>query len=116
LFINSTHIGRKEASYPAVAWLGAQWNQHDTAARSMEHLFLYLFLVFHFLNYYIFSDKMGLAWVWSVKGVFLVTISSSPLHQNTAGCRRGKANEKFGRLGGLKEDKGFLKKGGFEND
>ena len=84
---------------------GMAWrsmDQHDTAGRSMEHLFLYLFLVFHFLNYYIFSDKMGLAWVWSVKGVFLVTISSSPLHQNTAGCRRGKANEKFGLLGGTK--------------
>lgn len=79
----------------------------------MEHLFLYLFLVFHFLNYYIFSDKMGLAWVWSVKGVFLVTISSSPLHQNTAGCRRGNASSVF--LEEQKEDKGFLKKSGFEN-
>lgn len=91
-----------------MAW--RSMDQHDTAGRSMEHLFLYLFLVFHFLNYYIFSDKMGLAWVWSVKGVFLVTISSSPLHQNTAGCRRGKANEKFGLLGGTKRGSRFSEK------
>lgn len=82
----------------------------------MEHLFLYLFLVFHFLNYYIFSDKMGLAWVWSVKGVFLVTISSTHHFIKTLRAAEGEKQTKSSVfLEEQKEDKGFLKKSGFEN-
>ena len=98
---------------------GMAWrsmDQHDTAGRSMEHLFLYLFLVFHFLNYYIFSDKMGLAWVWSVKGVFLVTISSTHHFIKTLRAAEGEKQTKSSVfLEEQKEDKGFLKKSGFEN-
>jgi hypothetical protein len=69
-FVQQLHSsGRKEATF--LAHIGSA----ATAGRSMDHLFLYPFLLFHFFNNYTLSDNIGLAWVWPVKGVFLVTFS-----------------------------------------
>ena len=85
----------------------------------MEHLFLYLFLVFHFLNYYIFSDKMGLAWVWPGFGRLRAFFLLRFLHHHFIKTLRAAEGEKQTKssvfLEEQKEDKGFLKKSGFEN-
>jgi hypothetical protein len=76
--------------------------------------FCIFFFCFIFNNYTL-SDNMGLAWVWPVKGVFLLHFLSSPLHHITAGCSRVQKAER--KVGSSWEDRGFRKEGYiFEND